>query len=99
MRRGTTALVCAQQAAFTRFYAQQKLDDPSFHNRTFWVDVCSFNQQEVTSDLAALGPIGQDILGEAPSDRGKVNNDFVGAINRVKGLVAPYVYEGAWACR
>ena len=30
------------------------MDDPTFHDRTYWVDVCSFNQAEVTSSRDAL---------------------------------------------
>jgi len=90
---GVTDLVIVEQAAFMRFYQDKVSDDASFHDRTFFIDVTSFNQQELARTTKAVGQLGMPVVGHAPSDRGK-NWDFIGGINRVSGLVAPWIYEG-----
>jgi hypothetical protein len=81
------------QRAFLDFYSQKMSADVTFGDRTVFIDVTGFNHSEIATRRPALGRRGARVVDHARSDRGS-NWDFVGGINRVRGLIAPYVYEG-----
>ena len=93
-RRGITEYVVVEQRAFMRFFARKTGEDASFQDKVVWVDVTSFNELEIQSRRRARGKAHVPVMGHAKSDRGN-NWDFVGGINRVRGLLAPYMYDGA----
>jgi hypothetical protein len=93
VRRGVTQLVVIKQHTFKRYFAACKQLDPGFEDDCFYIDVCSFNTIEIASRRKGLGPMGVPLLDHAPSDRGQ-NWDLAAAMNRLKGVVAPYVYQG-----
>jgi len=90
---GVTQLVVIKQHTFKRYFAACKQLDPGFEDDCFYIDVCSFNTIEIASRRKGLGPMGVPLLDHAPSDRGQ-NWDLAAAMNRLKGVVAPYVYQG-----
>lgn len=90
---GVTELVVIKQHAFTAYFAERKRLDPEFEDDCVYIDVCSFNAQEIASRRLGLGPRGMPLLDHAPSDRGQ-NFDLAAGMNRKLGVMAPYVYEG-----
>lgn len=82
-----------EQRAFMAFYSGKQREDPTFSDRTVFIDATSLNQQELAKVRRATGPRGAPVLGEAPSDRG-ANYDFLGGISRTRGLLGAYVYKG-----
>jgi len=90
---GLTPLVIAQQHAFTKWWKEQQGADPRFADRVFFIDVKPFDSTCLSGKKRGVGRVGRPIFDVAPSDRG-IHWDFIGAINRVAGLIAPYVYEG-----
>jgi|TARA_B110000196_G_scaffold175797_1_gene150784 hypothetical protein len=85
--------VYVEQRAFMAFYSGKQREDPTFSDRTVFIDATSLNQQELAKVRRATGPRGAPVLGEAPSDRG-ANYDFLGGISRTRGLLGAYVYKG-----
>lgn len=88
-----TEKVFVEQRTFLAFYSAKQRADPTFSNRTIFIDATSLNQQELACRHRATGQRGGVAIGEAPSDRGK-NYDFLGGISRERGLMGAYVYEG-----
>ena len=86
-------MVCMQQQTFLKWYEAKKAADPAFGDKTIFIDITSFNQTEINSRRRGRGLEGYPVFGEAPSDRGE-NWDLLIAINRMRGVLAGFVYEG-----
>jgi len=74
-------------------YEAKKAADPAFGDKTIFIDITSFNQTEINSRRRGRGLEGYPVFGEAPSDRGE-NWDLLIGINRLRGVLAGFVYEG-----